>query len=65
MRLTSAVPAWRDLSAWARDVGLQVDHVIDTEGTDAESFEVLNISGSDHRGIFSRFWIPTRRIVIY
>jgi endonuclease/exonuclease/phosphatase (EEP) superfamily protein YafD len=53
------IPTW-DLSTRIRDVGPQIDHVIVTEGIEAQSFEVLDISGSDHRAIFSRLRLPAR-----
>jgi endonuclease/exonuclease/phosphatase (EEP) superfamily protein YafD len=50
-------PSW-DLSAWTRNLGPQIDHVIVTEGIETESFEALNISGSDHRAILTRLRLP-------
>ena len=39
---------------WApRWLGPQIDHVFSTNGTDAESFRVIDVPGTDHRAILS------------
>jgi endonuclease/exonuclease/phosphatase (EEP) superfamily protein YafD len=52
------IPTW-DLSASMRGIGPQIDHVIVTRGIGTESFQVVDIPGSDHRAIVSRLRLPT------
>jgi endonuclease/exonuclease/phosphatase (EEP) superfamily protein YafD len=41
-----------------RWLGTQIDHVIATEGIRAETFDVVDVPGSDHRAIVSRLRLP-------
>lgn len=52
------VPTWGP-TARTRAVGPQIDHVLATGGIAAETFEVYDIAGSDHRAILTRLRIPT------
>ncbi len=47
------VPTWSP-SERTRFIGPQIDHVISTPGIGAETFEVLDLPGSDHRPILTR-----------
>lgn len=51
--LTATWPAWAP--EW---LGTQIDHVVVTEGIVAESFDVHEISGSDHRAIVTTVRVP-------
>lgn len=52
------VPTWGP-SDRTRAIGPQIDHVLVTDGIEAETFEVHDIAGSDHRAILTRLHIPT------
>jgi endonuclease/exonuclease/phosphatase (EEP) superfamily protein YafD len=47
--LTATWPA-----AWPRWAGAQIDHVLTRGGPQARSVEVLDVPGSDHRGLLVR-----------
>ena len=51
------VPTWGP-SPRTRIFGPQIDHVLMTNGIAAESFEVRDIPGSDHRVVVSRLRLP-------
>jgi endonuclease/exonuclease/phosphatase family metal-dependent hydrolase len=51
--LTPTWPTW--LPGW---VGPQIDHVLATDPIMAETFEVREIAGSDHRAVLARLRIP-------
>lgn len=51
--LTPTWPTW--LPSW---LGPQIDHVLATDPIVAESFEVREIAGSDHRAVLARLRIP-------
>jgi endonuclease/exonuclease/phosphatase (EEP) superfamily protein YafD len=51
--LTPTWPTW--LPAW---LGPQIDHVLATDPIVAETFEVRDIAGSDHRAVLTRLRIP-------
>jgi endonuclease/exonuclease/phosphatase (EEP) superfamily protein YafD len=51
--LTPTWPTW--LPGW---LGPQIDHVLATDPIVAESFEVREIAGSDHRAVLARLRIP-------
>jgi endonuclease/exonuclease/phosphatase (EEP) superfamily protein YafD len=51
------VPTWSP-SERTRFFGPQIDHVITTAGIQAETFEVLDSPGSDHRPILTRLRLP-------
>jgi endonuclease/exonuclease/phosphatase (EEP) superfamily protein YafD len=51
--LTPTWPTW--LPSW---LGPQIDHVLATDPIVAETFEVREIAGSDHRAVLSRLRIP-------
>jgi endonuclease/exonuclease/phosphatase (EEP) superfamily protein YafD len=52
--LTPTWPTW--LPGW---LGPQIDHVLATDPIVAETFEVREIAGSDHRAVLTRLRIPT------
>jgi len=52
----SLVATWP--SNQPRWLGPQIDHVLVTEGITAQTFEVLDIPGSDHRAILTRLTVP-------
>ncbi|WP_300012412.1 endonuclease/exonuclease/phosphatase family protein [Pseudonocardia sp.] len=41
-------------SSWPRAVGTQIDHVVATRGLRAESLDVHDVTGTDHRAVLSR-----------
>jgi endonuclease/exonuclease/phosphatase (EEP) superfamily protein YafD len=41
-----------------RAIGPQIDHVIATDGITAETFDVHDITGSDHRAVLTRLRLP-------
>jgi endonuclease/exonuclease/phosphatase (EEP) superfamily protein YafD len=43
-----------------RWLGPQIDHVLVTDGISAQSFDVIDIPGSDHRAILTRLVVPDR-----
>ena len=51
------VPTWGP-SSDTRMFGPQIDHVLMTDGIAAESFEVRDMPGSDHRAVVSRLRLP-------
>ena len=51
--LTPTWPTW--LPSW---LGPQIDHVLATDPIVAETFEVREIAGSDHRAVLARLRIP-------
>jgi endonuclease/exonuclease/phosphatase (EEP) superfamily protein YafD len=51
--LTPTWPTW--LPAW---LGPQIDHILATDPIVAETFEVRDIAGSDHRAVLTRLRIP-------
>jgi endonuclease/exonuclease/phosphatase (EEP) superfamily protein YafD len=51
--LTPTWPTW--LPSW---LGPQIDHVLATEPIVAETFEVRELAGSDHRAVLTRLRIP-------
>jgi endonuclease/exonuclease/phosphatase (EEP) superfamily protein YafD len=51
------IPTWSP-SPGTRFFGPQIDHVISTPGIQAETFEVLDSPGSDHRPILTRLRVP-------
>jgi endonuclease/exonuclease/phosphatase (EEP) superfamily protein YafD len=51
--LTPTWPTW--LPSW---LGPQIDHVLATHPIVAESFEVRDIAGSDHRAVVARLRVP-------
>jgi endonuclease/exonuclease/phosphatase (EEP) superfamily protein YafD len=50
-------PTWSP-SQRTRFIGPQIDHVIATPGIEAETFQVLDLPGSDHLPILSRLRLP-------
>lgn len=42
-------------STWPRWLAAPIDHIVVTRGLDARGVDVLDIPGSDHRAIFTRF----------
>ncbi|GAA0944068.1 endonuclease/exonuclease/phosphatase family protein [Pseudonocardia zijingensis] len=52
------VPTWGP-SPRLREFGPQIDHVFATEGIVAESFEVRDIRGSDHRAVLATLRLAT------
>jgi endonuclease/exonuclease/phosphatase family metal-dependent hydrolase len=53
--LTPTWPTWPRLPSW---LGVQIDHVLATEGIVAETFEVRTLPGSDHRAVLARLRLP-------
>jgi endonuclease/exonuclease/phosphatase (EEP) superfamily protein YafD len=51
------IPTWGP-SPTLRRFGPQIDHVFATEGTTAETFDVRDINGSDHRAILTTLRLP-------
>lgn len=51
------IPTWGP-SPRMRSVGPQIDHVFSTEGINAETFDVRDIAGSDHRAILTTLRLP-------
>jgi hypothetical protein len=51
------VPTWGP-SPRTRALGPQIDHVFATDGIVAETFEVIDISGSDHRAVLTTLRLP-------
>ncbi|TCK27152.1 endonuclease/exonuclease/phosphatase family protein [Pseudonocardia endophytica] len=51
--LTGTWPNWAP-----RWLGPQIDHVFSTNGTDAESFRVIDVPGTDHRAILTTLRRP-------
>ncbi|MFC4944638.1 endonuclease/exonuclease/phosphatase family protein [Pseudonocardia sp. GCM10023141] len=52
------IPTWGPVQ-WMRDIGPQIDHIFETPGIEAATFDVLPLPGSDHRAILSTVRIPT------
>jgi endonuclease/exonuclease/phosphatase (EEP) superfamily protein YafD len=52
------VPTWGPTARARALIGPQIDHVIANHGITAESFDVHDIDGSDHRAIVSRLRLP-------
>lgn len=50
-------PTWSPTEATAL-FGPQIDHVLSTDGIDAEAFSVHGIAGSDHRAILTTLRVP-------
>lgn len=51
------IPTWGP-SPQTRTFGPQIDHVFATEGINAETFDVRDIAGSDHRAILTTLRLP-------
>jgi endonuclease/exonuclease/phosphatase (EEP) superfamily protein YafD len=51
------VPTWGPTPR-LREFGPQIDHVFATDGITAESFEVHDITGSDHRAVLTTLRLP-------
>jgi endonuclease/exonuclease/phosphatase (EEP) superfamily protein YafD len=51
------VPTWGP-GPTSRSVGPQIDHVIATDGITAETFEVHDVDGSDHRAVLTTLRLP-------
>jgi endonuclease/exonuclease/phosphatase (EEP) superfamily protein YafD len=51
------IPTWADRPEM-RSVGPQIDHVLATDGIEAETFAVHDIPGSDHRAVLTRLRLP-------
>jgi endonuclease/exonuclease/phosphatase (EEP) superfamily protein YafD len=51
------IPTWGP-SPMLRRIGPQIDHVFATEGITAETFEVHDVDGSDHRAILTTLRLP-------
>jgi endonuclease/exonuclease/phosphatase (EEP) superfamily protein YafD len=51
------VPTWGP-SARVREIGPQIDHVFATDGIVAETYEVHDIAGSDHRAVLTTLRLP-------
>lgn len=51
------IPTWGP-SPRQRTIGPQIDHVLGTDGVVAESFEVRDLPGSDHRAILTTLRVP-------
>jgi endonuclease/exonuclease/phosphatase (EEP) superfamily protein YafD len=51
------IPTWGD-EPRMRGIGPQIDHVLATNGIDAETFAVHGIPGSDHRAVLTRLRLP-------
>jgi endonuclease/exonuclease/phosphatase (EEP) superfamily protein YafD len=45
---------------WPRWFGVQIDHVFTSGGLRPASVQVLDLPGSDHRGLFTRIVLPPR-----
>jgi endonuclease/exonuclease/phosphatase (EEP) superfamily protein YafD len=56
-RGSGVIPTWGD-GRLVRLVGPQIDHVLATNGIDAETFTVHDIAGSDHRAVVTRLRLP-------
>ena len=52
------VPTWGPTQRFRDLLGPQIDHVIANHGITAESFQVHDIAGSDHRAIITRLRVP-------
>jgi endonuclease/exonuclease/phosphatase (EEP) superfamily protein YafD len=53
------IPTWADPDRPAmRPIGPQIDHVLATDGINAETFTVHDIPGSDHRAVLTRLRLP-------
>jgi endonuclease/exonuclease/phosphatase (EEP) superfamily protein YafD len=52
------VPTWGPTPRSRDLLGPQIDHVIANDGIAAETFEVHDIAGSDHRAILTRLRLP-------
>jgi endonuclease/exonuclease/phosphatase (EEP) superfamily protein YafD len=52
------VPTWGPTPRTRGLLGPQIDHVIANDGIAAETFEVHDITGSDHRAIVTRLRLP-------
>ncbi len=51
------MPTWGP-SPRTRFVGPQIDHVFATDGIVAETYEVHDITGSDHRAVLTTLRLP-------
>ncbi|OLT11012.1 hypothetical protein BJF78_27930 [Pseudonocardia sp. CNS-139] len=51
------VPTWGP-SPRTREFGPQIDHVFATDGIVAETFEVIDVAGSDHRAVLTTLRLP-------
>jgi endonuclease/exonuclease/phosphatase (EEP) superfamily protein YafD len=47
-------------SSLPRVLGIQIDHILVPSGTTTSRFEVLDVSGSDHRAVLARVRLPAR-----
>ena len=52
------IPTWGP-SPTTRRFGPQIDHVFATEGITAETFEVHDVAGSDHRAVLTTLRLPS------
>jgi endonuclease/exonuclease/phosphatase (EEP) superfamily protein YafD len=52
------VPTWGPSPRIREEFGPQIDHVFATDGIVAETFEVHDISGSDHRAVLTTLRLP-------
>jgi endonuclease/exonuclease/phosphatase (EEP) superfamily protein YafD len=52
------VPTWGP-SPRTREIGPQIDHVFATDGIVAETFDVVDIAGSDHRAVLTTLRLPS------
>jgi endonuclease/exonuclease/phosphatase (EEP) superfamily protein YafD len=57
-RGSGLVPTWGP-SPNTRRIGPQIDHVFATEGITAETFDVHDIDGSDHRAVVTTLRLPS------
>jgi endonuclease/exonuclease/phosphatase (EEP) superfamily protein YafD len=51
------LPTWGP-GPTSRRVGPQIDHVFATDGITAETFDVHDVAGSDHRAILTTLRLP-------
>jgi endonuclease/exonuclease/phosphatase (EEP) superfamily protein YafD len=51
-------PTWGP-SPRFRGIGPQIDHVFATEGITAETFDVHDVDGSDHRAVLTTLRLPS------
>lgn len=51
------IPTWGP-TARSRGIGPQIDHVLTSGGIAAETFDIDDIAGSDHRAVLTRLRIP-------
>lgn len=56
-RGTGLEPTWSPTER-TQVLGPQIDHVIGTQGIEAETFSVHDVTGSDHRAVVTRLRVP-------